>query len=224
MKSIACSSCSAQIDAGAKFCPECGAPLGVKSPASKKLSAKEQQKAARNHLLIVVTALAVVIVAFFVYQSMQPDPPSQVTIDSPHNGADMGGMGASMPDLPTDYAGLVNTGNHSMDDRNFALAAECYRRALIIDGSSPDVRTDFAACLHGMGLANRAAEEFKNVLANHPEHKVANFNLGFVYFTTNQFDSSKAYFQQYLKNEPSGGQADAARDYIKQLEEAVARP
>jgi len=136
----------------------------------------------------------------------------------------MGGMGASMPELPTDYADLVNVGNHSMDDGNFALAAECYRRALVIDGSSPDVRTDFGACLHGMGLANRAAEEFKHVLAEYPDHKIASFNLGIVYFTTNQFDSSKAYFEQYLSKEPSGGQADAARDYIKQLEEAVARP
>ena len=50
-----------------------------------------------------------------------------------------------LTDLPTDYMGLVQAGNENMDQRQFPLAAECYRRALAIDGSSTDVRTDYGA-------------------------------------------------------------------------------
>jgi tetratricopeptide (TPR) repeat protein len=124
---------------------------------------------------------------------------------------------AMLENLPTEYGPLVKAGNDFMDQQNFPLAAELYRRALAIDSTSPDVRTDFGACLHGMGLVHRAIEEFHRVISEHPEHGIANFNLGVVYFGNGENDSALYYLEKYVKGNPEGTPADMAREYLKQI-------
>ena len=85
--------------------------------------------------------------------------------------------------FPSDYEGLVRMGNEAMDAAQYAMAAEAYKRALAIDSSSLAVRTDFGACLHGMGLPQRALEELRKVIAADPAHVIANFNMGVVHMT-----------------------------------------
>jgi len=127
-------------------------------------------------------------------------------------------MTSMLDQLPNDYATLVSMGNQFMDERNFTVAAEIYRRALSIDGTSPDVRTDYGACLHGMGLAEQALQEFSQVVRNHPEHSVAHYNLAIVYNELGQIDSARYYWQTFLDLEPDGRGSDAARQYLKGLE------
>jgi Tfp pilus assembly protein PilF len=103
-----------------------------------------------------------------------------------------------------------------MDQRNFPLAAECYKRALAIDGTSLDVRVDYGACLHGMDLPLRAKDEFQMVLAENPLHAVANFNLGITYYTLNQIDSAQIYWKKYLAIDPNGNAAATARQLLQE--------
>ncbi len=119
--------------------------------------------------------------------------------------------------IPGDYSTLVSRGNQLMDEGNFAMAAEYYRQALTINGESPDVRTDFGACLHGMGLAERAIEEFREVITKHPGHGVAHLNLGTVYFDLNQRDSARYYWERVITVNPDGRAARLARDFLAKL-------
>jgi Tfp pilus assembly protein PilF len=104
-----------------------------------------------------------------------------------------------------------------MDHENFPVAAECYRRALALDGSSTDVRSDYGSCLHGMGLPQRAIDEFRKVLAQDPKHTICNFNLGVVFNEMKLTDSARYYWNKYLKMEPQGKAADAARQLLKEI-------
>lgn len=169
---------------------------------------------------MIVGVLVLVVAAYYIYQT------SQVT-DVPHNHGeefshsdmtadDMDLAMAAMTDLPEDHETLVQMGNQFMDDQNFPVAAEIYKRALEKKEVN-DVRVDYGACLHGMGLALRAIEEFQTVLAKDPTHGIAIFNVGIVYNSQQQADSARAYFKKYLEMEPHGQAAASARAQLQEL-------
>jgi len=221
-----CTSCGQPIAAGARFCASCGAPVdgaaaGKGAPAQPSGPAP---KLALRDILIVAGVLVLVTAGYLIFArpgqppappqsqaqaQMQGQMPGQIA-DDPHAGTDMAGAMANMQ-LPTDYNSLVQLGNQTMDSMNFPVAAECYRRALEIDSTSPEVRIDFGACLHSMGLPERALEEFRKVL------NMVLFNLGIVFSDLGPVDSAKVYFNKYLTAAPNGRAADRARELLKQI-------
>lgn len=160
-------------------------------------------------MVVLITA------GYFIFSKSQPVP--QPTGQVPAGHEEVGPMGAGMPNLPEDFDGLVTAGDQYMNQNNFPVAAECYKRALAIDSSSPDIRSDFASCLYGMGLVERALEEFRTIKKNSPMHGVTLFNLGVVFLGQNKSDSAKFYFAKYLELEPNGQASEQARTYIKEL-------
>jgi tetratricopeptide (TPR) repeat protein len=168
--------------------------------------------------VIIAGVLLIFTIGYIVLKSPQEMPAPRAQQPQQTTQAGMGDMASAMPDLPNDYDGLVTTGNRYMDQDNYPVAAEAYRRALEIDGSSVDVRTDFGACLDAMGLPDRALEEFHRVLQLDPNHAIAQFNLGVVYYEKQQFDSTRYYLNKYLTLQPNGRAADAARGLLKQLD------
>jgi tetratricopeptide (TPR) repeat protein len=224
-----CPKCGLAVTPEIKFCPECGTPLSGK-PAPAAVASKEPGKStAVRDTVIIVGALALVTAAYFLLKE-QPEPPLQTPPastepargESPTTPTDqvphdmMTGMNAAILDsLPKDYNTLVLTGNNYMDHQQFPIAAECYRRALAISDESQDVRVDYGACLHGMGMPDRALEEFRKVLARNPKHPVANFNMGIVFSEQQKKDSTIFYMKKYLALDPNGQAAPAAKEFLK---------
>ena len=228
MDKLKCPNCSQQINAGARFCPECGKSLQQCVKSSEQVEAKKST--AVRDAVIIAGVLAFVAVGYFLFKEkpLPPLAPQKGAENEMSNGGaqtghpsvpgmEMGMSSKELESLPKDYASLVMVGNNKMDSGNFPVAAECYRRALGIDGRSADVRTDYGACLHGMGLSNRAIEEFKEVLKGSPDHTIAHFNLGIVYSELKEKDSAKAYFREYLQLDPKGQAAEAAQKFLKDL-------
>ncbi len=219
MTTISCPSCGHSAPAASKFCPECGASFKPGKGNTTKSTGKRDS-------LIVVAALLVVAGGYFALRKPAPMPEAleqQASSGAQHPPiTDESGKSVDMPmlsDLPTDYKGLVNAGNQNMDGGQYPLAAECYRRALALDGSSADVRSDYGACLHGMGLPQRAIDEFRKVLAQDNKHTICNFNLGIVFRETQQLDSARFYWNKYIEMEPQGKAVDAARQFLKEIGE-----
>lgn len=215
-----CTQCGHELDQTAKFCPECGTPVNGAEIQSRPEPTSADKPAPRSTGLrdtaIVVGLVIIVSAAFFVFKqpAEKPHPPEPEPATMGH------AEGISTPvldNLPQDYETLVSTGNQFMDEGNFPMAAEIYSRALGLDGSSPDVRTDYGACLHAMGLPHRALEEFREVLATHPEHAIVNYNMGIVYYGLNQPDSARAYFEKFVTLDPQAGAAETARNILKEL-------
>jgi len=219
MNSKKCKSCGVDVPADAKFCPECAAPLTPGARQSSKTAISKKRSNPRRDNLIIIGVIVVVAVGYLIMNRPAPSetpPPPVANAQNPHGG-DMDAMMGALANMPSDYASLVQMGNESMDHGNYAVAAECYKRALAQEGSSSDVRTDYGACLHGMGLAQRALEEFQKVLDDDPAHTIANYNMGVVFFSIEQSDSAKVYFTKYLKLDPQGHAASSAQNYLKEI-------
>jgi len=218
MSQISCRQCGKTVDSSAKFCPECGAPVAAQKVSGGKKTGHRKTTGVRDSL-IVIGLLAVVTVGFFIFKTRAErpvDPRTQASAGgSPHSGQMSQEI---LQSLPSDYPGLVQIGNKFYDEGSFAVAAEAYSRALAIDDHSPNVRTDYGACLYAMGLPQRAAEEFRIVIRTHPEHSIANFNLGIVYHSMSQTDSAKFYWEKYLRLDPDGAPAETARELLKELD------
>jgi cytochrome c-type biogenesis protein CcmH/NrfG len=225
MTTNTCPACGRAILEGAKFCPECGAKVPGAAASAPATSTSLRDT------LIVVAAIVVVGAGYFVLKPATPKPeaptqqqqmPSQGAGGAQHPPVTdpSSGQPMDMPmlsNLPADYNSLIATGNINMDSGNFPMAAECYRRALAIDGSSADVRTDYGACLHGMGLPQRAIEEFRKVLAQDNKHTICNFNLGVVFNELQQKDSARYYWKKYLELDPNGKAAETAKSFLKEI-------
>lgn len=210
-----CPSCQADVTENARFCPECGVSLTETRPQSPN---NRKSSTAWRDSLIIAGVLIIVGAGYFIVNRPQEaaEPVAEIVPDHPEVEG-MGAMAAAFANLPTDYAGLVQMGNQTMDQGNFAMAAECYKRALAINDQSSEVRTDYGACLHGMGLADRAIAEFRRVLQASPRHPIATFNMGIVYYNENQQDSAKVYWNRYLEIEPNGQLAATVKQMLSEI-------
>ncbi len=219
-----CPSCRSAVEPNAKFCPQCGASLTGEKPA-----AATPANTRFRDIGIIAGVLVVMTAAYFVLRDkpvqqqpvQQPQPAGdQMAMPPDHPPVEgMSGMPgmAALDSLPKDYASLVQLGNQNMDHGELAIAAECYRRALALDSTQVDVRVDYGACLHGMGMGGRAVEEFRKALQAVPRHAIAHFNLGIVFLDLKQNDSSKVYLRNYLEIEPNGRAAADANRLLQQI-------
>ncbi len=174
----------------------------------------------KRDILVIVGVMAFVGLAYlaFAKTTPMPLPPSEQSASHGTNDSqmDMSHAMTMLDDIPNDFESLVQNGNNYMDQGNFAVAAELYRRALEIR-NVPDVRVDYGACLHGMGLPIRAIETFKQVIIDQPGHTIATFNLGVVYFDQQQLDSARVYFNKYLELEPNGQAIEQAERFLREM-------
>jgi len=172
--------------------------------------------------LILGAVFLAVIVGYFVLKKpkvVPESPASEVTSPNDVAARDMNEAMQMLENLPTDYSSLIALGNKYMDERNYPVAAECYQRALAMNGDSLDVRVDYGACLYEMGLPRRAIEEFRRVIEMNPSHTLANFDVGVVYYDLNEIDSARVYWQRYLTLDPNGKAAEAAHALLEKIGE-----
>ena len=212
-----CPNCQHDVTNTNNFCPNCGTSLS-KTAGSKSKSTKKSKSNPTRDMMIIVGVIVIIAVGYYLITKPSAPPPQtqQEDFSHPDVGMDMGTMGAGL-ELPTDFSSLIEYGNNLMDQGNYPMAAECYKRALNIDATADDVRTDFGACLHSMGLNERALEEFYKIISNNSDHPIANFNLGIVYYTMQNADSAKFYWRKYLEIEPNGSAASLAREKLQEL-------
>ena len=213
-----CPTCNHELSNKFNYCPNCGTAISKKAQEKTKKEPVKGKSNPKRDMIIIAGIIVIAVAGYFIINRPENAPQSnqQVDFDHPDVGLEMGEMGTGL-NLPSDYNSLVQMGHSFMDQSNFPMAAECYKRALTIDGSSNDVRTDYGACLHGMNLPERAIQEFYKVIKNDPNHGIANFNLGIVYYTSNKPDSARHYWKRYLEIDPNGSAAPTARAKLQEL-------
>lgn len=210
-----CRECGRGVPLKALHCPACGAPVGGIGK-----TARTRRPTKRRDWLILAVVMAAITAGYFIFKKPTPVAPGTDGENWSHGGVpldEMGNIGQILQNMPTDYGALVEYGNQFMDQANFAVAAECYRRALTLQEDSGDVRVDYGACLHGMGLPYRAIEEFHKVLKADLSHTIARFNLGIVFYDLQQADSARVYWREYLSLDPNGRAVAQARELMQQI-------
>ena len=115
---------------------------------------------------------------------------------------------------PNDLAALVQLANMEYDAQKFDKAAALYVRALALDPSNPDVRTDYATALHRGGRDLDALKQLDLVLRERPEFHAALFNRGVVLRAIGRRTDAIADFKKYLgvagSDDPRAPEARAA--------------
>ena len=193
MASKQCPRCSEQITGGARFCPACGCPLGGARPLGR-YSAKDQ--------VIIIVILLAAAALYMIWHWMGPRQ-SAPSIPAPERAENAGtsppaDMATFIASLPKEFEPLVSMGNGLMDQGQFALAVECYRRALQIRPQAADVLVDLGACQHALGQFQEAIANFKKGLEYDPAHKIAKFNLGITYADLGDSAQARQWWQQLV--------------------------
>ncbi|MBV8750666.1 MAG: tetratricopeptide repeat protein [Candidatus Eremiobacteraeota bacterium] len=119
---------------------------------------------------------------------------------------------------PKDLAALVRFGDMEFDAQKFDKATDFYRRALALDPSNPDVRTDLATALHENGHDLDALAQLDAVLKERPDFRPAVFNRGVVLQAIGRRTDAIAAFKHYLAiTGPDDPRAPNARAALQQL-------
>jgi tetratricopeptide (TPR) repeat protein len=171
-------------------------------------------------IVIIALFLAVSSVAYFIFTGGAE--PTQPDFQHP----DVGGlpinenfnMDQLLADLPESYEELVNLGNRFMDNRAYAIAAECYSRAIAIDSLQPDVLVDLGACYHALRQPEKAIKEFERALLIQPDHAIAHFNMGVALSDLNQVDRAVEFWKRFIELAPDSPLADTIGSIIEHMQ------
>jgi len=201
-----CSHCGKPVTDDAKYCEDCGFPVGGRGVV----------KIFSDHIIVIVI-LALVAIGYIGFGTVVADRPAAVTeppAPAPAQGMPPLEMEQFLASLPTEFASLVSMGNALMDKGQYQFAAVCYERALEQDSNATDVWVDLGTCEHAQGHNEAAIGNFQKALELNPHHQIARFNLGIVYYTLGNDSLAVQWWQSLL--------ADSLQPEMRQhLEELI---
>lgn len=122
-------------------------------------------------------------------------------------------------DNPHDPDLLTALGNIYFDAGMAEQALEYYNRVLALEPDNIDVMVDKATMLRAVGQSAAAVRILADVVAAHPGHEQALFNMGVIY-STDLGDTTAAVgaWKLFLEAHPDAPHADAVRQEIQRLE------
>ncbi len=118
---------------------------------------------------------------------------------------------------PSDLAALVGLSNMYFDAGKFDQAIGFYTRALTLDPTNPDVRTDYATALHQTGHDIESLKQLDIVLAERPKFLQALFNRGIVLRAIGRRTDAVAAFRAFIAAAPNDPRVTDARANIADL-------
>jgi tetratricopeptide (TPR) repeat protein len=171
------------------------------------------------------------------------DPPGTFTVpqtgtgpvapagaQAPLPGAAVGGGGPPAPVMqelaelrarlkanPSDLAALVTLSDMYFDAGKFDQAIGYYTRALALDPTNPDVRTDYATALHQTGHDIEALKQLDLVLADRPKFLQAMYNRAVVLRAIGRRTDAIAAFKAFIAAAPNDPRDSDAKTNISEL-------
>jgi tetratricopeptide (TPR) repeat protein len=118
---------------------------------------------------------------------------------------------------PNDLAALVALSDMYFDAGKFDEASGYYTRALALDPTNPDVRTDYATALHQTGHDLESLKQLDIVLAERPKFLQALFNRGVVLRAIGRRTDAVAAFRAFIAAAPNDPRVADAKTNIADL-------
>ena len=118
---------------------------------------------------------------------------------------------------PKDLSALVTLANLYFDANKFSQSLPYYRRALALDPTNPDTRTDYATALHGAGDDLAALHQLDDVLAKRPKFVEALFNEGVVASAIGRRTEAIGAFKSFIADAPNDRRVADARAALQNL-------
>lgn len=126
---------------------------------------------------------------------------------------------------PQNYQAWKKLGDNYFDVDLYQKSIESYRKALALDDSDPNVWTDMGVMYRRVGDFTKALEAFDEAIEKGPNHTVSRLNKGVVYiYDLQDTDKGIAAWEDFLRIQPAGAQADQIRAEIDKLRGSTAPP
>lgn len=111
----------------------------------------------------------------------------------------------------------------AMQAREWASAAELFRRGLALDPENAQLGHALGLALYWMGDGDAAARQFEEVLRRSPDHVETHFNLGVLFAQRRQFRDALAHFAATSKQDPDRADAHVGQaEMLRNLGELAA--
>lgn len=207
-----CAGCGEPLAATARFCPACGREVGRARPGRASL---------KDHVLILSVLVAAGVISLAA-QMFSPKADARPE-NAPAESGMMGGqkpvmdMDAFIASLPKDFESLVSMGNALMDQGHYAMAVECYHRALEQHPDDANVIVDLGACQHALGQNKEAIASFMKGLSIDPGHKIAKYNLGIAYWGQGDTAQARGWWETFVKESPPSEMRSQVESLLVQL-------
>lgn len=182
----------------------------------------------RDNLLFALVGLLIgFVAAYFVYetvgeqqaprlpfgQAMQaPQPgvapgagqmqPGAGPINAPVMQQQLLEMRQAMDANPDDADGWLRVANMAFDLRRWDVAVEAYQRNLDLRPGDPDVMSDLAVSLHGLGRSEEALAMFDRAQEANPQHWQSRFNEVVVLADLGRFDAAAGVMAELERLQP----------------------
>jgi tetratricopeptide (TPR) repeat protein len=132
------------------------------------------------------------------------NPPATPLADPGAFNQEEAGLKSALSAKPNDPQTLIRLGNLYYDNARYKEAVDYYGRALEIDPSNANVRTDRGTSYWNLGQADAAIAEFNKSLAVDPNHAQTLFNLGVVHLHgKNDRDAARKAWERLLSSNPN---------------------
>ncbi|MHB8842405.1 MAG: PIN domain-containing protein [Candidatus Aquicultor sp.] len=127
---------------------------------------------------------------------------------------------------PKDIQALYGLGNTyfdvaqvKQDQKTYQKAIDYYKKALDVDPSKSNIRTDMAVAYNFLGMTDIATVELNKVVTSDPSFFQAYFNLGVIKYQQNDLEHAKQFFQKVLEKAPAQSPfASQADGYLQQID------
>lgn len=124
---------------------------------------------------------------------------------------------------PRNATALARLGNMYMDAGMFDKSADYYRRALEVEPSNVNLRTDMGTCLRQLGKPKEALREFLDSVEQDPKHWKGWFNIGIVnLYDLGDYQQAEEAFGKALALNPGSFDMKAVREEIQKVKQEKA--
>jgi cytochrome c-type biogenesis protein CcmH/NrfG len=126
---------------------------------------------------------------------------------------------------PNNFELITRIGNLYYDTQHYEKAIEYYGKALKVNPSNVNVRTDMATAMFYIGNPDGAIKEFEAGLKYEPNHPNTLFNLGVVKWQGKQDPSGAvAIWEKLLKTNPNYPEKDKVQEFIGRAKQHSTMP
>jgi tetratricopeptide (TPR) repeat protein len=111
----------------------------------------------------------------------------------------------------------IEVGNQLFDIGNYSEAAGYYQRALATDSANVAARIDLAVCFFNIENYSQAIKNMRIALKLSPDNHKGLFNMGVMYMTVGQQDSTRKYWNRLITAFPLSDEAKKAHELMQNM-------
>jgi len=118
------------------------------------------------------------------------------------------GKTSPRPEQNTNAAADIDAGKRAFGEKDFATAANSFRKALEKSPDNADARFFLARSLEAQGKKDAAIAEYKRLLEKEPNHSRANYHLGRLYYQAHEYAAAEKLFRKSAAADPKFAAAE----------------